>query len=253
MPTYRLCVSYDGTDFCGWQRQDNGPSVQAVLEEALGKLCSESVACRAAGRTDSGVHALGQVVSIKTNRALPPKALMYGTNNHLPASVAVVEATQVADEFDARRSASGKLYRYQIWNGPIRSPLHCRTHWHVAYSLDLNAMRLAAGQLVGRHDFAAFRAADCERQTTVRHIKRIDVFSPAAEPNTVLIEVEGTAFLKQMVRILAGTLVAVGRGHMSVSAVQEALHSRDRSRAGPTAPALGLVLVRVDYGLREGP
>jgi tRNA pseudouridine38-40 synthase len=253
MPTYRLTVSYDGTDFCGWQRQANGPSVQATLEEALAKLVGEPVICRGAGRTDSGVHASGQVVSIRLPRELPEKALIYGTNNHLPDSVAVLEAALVDDEFDARHSSSGKLYRYQVWNGKIRSPLHTRNHWHVGFPLDLAAMQRAAQILVGRHDFRAFRAADCERQTTVRWMKRIEVFIPPHDPSALHIEVEGTAFLKNMVRIISGTLVAVGRGLRSTEDVAKLLQSGDRSQAGQTAPARGLCLVRVDYGRREGP
>ena len=132
MPTYRLTVRYDGTDFCGWQRQANGPSVQASLEDALTRVVGAPVICRGAGRTDSGVHAVGQVVSIRLPRELPEKALVYGVNNHLPETVAVMEALLVGDEFDARHSSSGKLYRYQIWNGKIRSPLHTRDHWPIS-------------------------------------------------------------------------------------------------------------------------
>ncbi|HMU39291.1 MAG TPA: tRNA pseudouridine(38-40) synthase TruA [Pseudomonadota bacterium] len=250
MPTYRLSICYDGTDFCGWQRQKNGPSVQAVLEEALSSLCKEPVSCQGAGRTDSGVHALGQVVSIKLSRAFPEKALLYGTNNHLPKSVVVLSAELVSDDFDARHSASGKLYRYQIWNRKIRSPLHDRTHWHVSVPLDLLRMQEAATVLLGKHDFRAFRASTCDRHNTVRTMKRIDVFSSMQEPASVYIEVEGTAFLRNMVRIFSGTLVAVGKGQMTAEQVRQALASGARSQAGSTAPAHGLLLVRVDYGPR---
>ena len=256
MPIYRLTVAYDGTDFCGWQRQDNGPSVQAALEGALAQLCQSPVSCRAAGRTDAGVHALGQVVSFRLERPgppLPPRALVLGTNHYLPPSIAVQEAQLVPDDFDARHSASGKLYRYQLWTGVAASPLHRRTHWHVSRALDLGAMREAAGLLTGRHDFRAFRAADCERQTTVRLMRRIEVLRPLGITEPVLhIEVDGTAFLKNMVRILVGTLVQVGRGKMSLDQVRQLLVSGDRTQAGPTAPAHGLILVRVDYGPREG-
>jgi tRNA pseudouridine38-40 synthase len=265
MPTYRLTVAYDGTDFCGWQRQDNGASVQAALEEALSRLCQVPVSCRAAGRTDAGVHALGQVVSFKLpERAggrgpLPLRALVFGTNHHLPPSISVQDAQLVPDDFDARHSASGKMYRYQLWTAPTPSPLHRRTHWHVPVALDLAAMREAAAVLTGRHDFRAFRAADCERKTTVRWIKRLSVLRPGLGPGPVdgepalHLEVEATAFLKNMVRILVGTLVQVGKGKMSIEQVHGLLATGDRTQAGPTAPAHGLLLVRVDYGPREGP
>lgn len=252
MPTYCLTVSYDGTDFVGWQRQRNGPSIQAELESALEQLFGHPVACRGAGRTDAGVHASGQVVTFRSDRELPDRALVFGTNTHLPDSIAVVAARVAPDDFDARFSASGKLYRYRIWNAPVRSPLHQRTHWHIMRDLDLGAMQDAASRLVGRHDFSAFRAADCERKTTVRLIRRLELLRSSDGQPIVHLEVEATAFLKNMVRILTGTLVEVGRGRMTVAAVEALLASGDRTQAGPTAPAHGLELCRVDYGPRDG-
>lgn len=252
MPTYCLTVSYDGTDFVGWQRQRNGPSIQAELESALGQLFGHPVACRGAGRTDAGVHASGQVVTFRSDRELPDRALVFGTNTHLPDSIAVVAARIAPDDFDARFSASGKLYRYRIWNAPVRSPLHQRTHWHIMRDLDLGAMQDAASRLVGRHDFSAFRAADCERKTTVRLIRRLELLRPSDGQPIVHLEVEATAFLKNMVRILTGTLVEVGRGRMTAAQVEALLSSGDRTQAGPTAPAHGLELCRVDYGPRDG-
>lgn len=257
MPNYRLTLTYDGSEFCGWQRQPNGVSVQSVLETALGRLFGHPIACRAAGRTDAGVHALGQVVTFRSDRPLPERALIHGTNDGLPASVAVTDAAIVDDDFDARFSSSGKTYRYGIWNAPVRSPLYGRTHWHVVRPLDTAAMAQAAAHLIGRHDFAAFRAADCERRTTVRLLRRIDVLGPAhavhpSPPHLLHIEVAGTAFLKYMVRIIVGTLVAVGKGRMTPDQVAALLLSRDRTQAGPTAPPHGLTLVSVDYGPRTG-
>lgn len=256
MPTYRLTVAYDGTDFVGWQRQRNGPSVQAALEEALAKLFGHPVACRGAGRTDAGVHASGQIVSFASERLFPPRTVVYGTNDYLPKGIRVMAAEPASDDFDARFSASGKLYRYRLWNGPVCSPLYARTHWHV-YSgrpLELPLMQSAGQLLVGQHDFAAFRAADCERHTTVRKMRRLEVFRPVlpGDEPVIHIEVEATAFLKQMVRILTGTLVAVGRGRMTPAEVAGLLESGDRAAAGPTAPAHGLELCRVDYGPRDG-
>ena len=255
MPNFCLTLSYDGTDFVGWQRQRNGLSVQEALEDALGRLLEHPVICRAAGRTDAGVHARGQVVSFRTEKRLPLRALLHGSNHHLPASVAVLDVKEVADDFDARHSASGKLYRYQIWNAPVRSPLHARTYWHLTPPLDRAQMAAAAAVLVGRHDFAAFRASNCERLTTVRTVKRVAVCAGPPEDGgaSLCIEVEATAFLKNMVRILTGTLVQVGRGRMGVEHVQSLLRSCDRTQAGPTAPPHGLTLWRVDYGPREGP
>lgn len=299
MPTIRLTLAYEGTDFVGWQRQRNGLSVQEVLETALHKVTGQAVACRAAGRTDSGVHALGQVVTFRlgepsaaaaaSNSTPPPapvaepgtepetklvtepgtrpvtrpatqpvtrpvslRALVHGTNYHLPPAIRVLDAQLAPDEFDARFSASGKLYRYQLWNAPTESPLHARTHWHIIAPLQLAAMQAAAQVLVGHHDFRAFRAATCERLTTDRTVRRLAICAQGPYPAPVYIDVEATAFLRNMVRILAGTLVYVGRGKLTAADVAELLRSGDRTRAGPTAPAHGLILWRVDYGPRDG-
>lgn len=257
MPTYRLTLAYDGSDFCGWQTQKNGTSIQSVLEAALSRLFSQPISCRAAGRTDAGVHALAQVVSFRHERVVPERALIHGSNHYLPKSVAVVAAEVVAEDFDARFSASGKLYRYQIWNAAVRSPQHQVNHCHVAQPLDIAAMQAAAACLIGRHDFRAFRAADCERRTTVRLMRRIDITRhvPTAalpEQAVVHIEVSATAFLKNMVRILSGTLIQVGKGRMTAQQVAEALEKGDRTLAGPTAPAHGLTLIAVEYGPRIG-
>jgi tRNA pseudouridine38-40 synthase len=271
MPNIRLTVAYEGTDFAGWQCQLNGLSVQEVLETALHKLVGHPVSCRAAGRTDAGVHALGQVVTFRLAEVAPDqapanarsqpadrqrlvsvRALVHGTNHHLPPTIRVVEARLAPDDFDARFSASGKLYRYQLWNADTESPLHSRTHWHVRAQLDLEAMRRAAQLLCGHHDFRAFRASNCERLTTDRTVRRLEVLRQTECAAALHIEVEGTAFLRNMVRILAGTLVYVGRGKLQVEDVAALLRSGDRTLAGPTAPACGLVLCRVDYGPRVG-
>jgi tRNA pseudouridine38-40 synthase len=253
MPNYCLTVCYDGTDYVGWQRQANGPSIQAALEGALATLLGHPVSLRGAGRTDAGVHASGQVVSFRSDRVLPERALVFGTNHHLPASIAVQTAAVVGDDFDARFSASGKLYRYRLWNRPAPSPLYARNHWHVGRPIDVARMQDAASLLIGRHDFRAFRAADCERKTTVRLVRRVSVVRPPSEGDSIVhIEVEATAFLKQMVRILTGTLVEVGKQRMSSDQVGALLMSGDRTKAGPTAPPHGLELCRVDYQPRTG-
>jgi tRNA pseudouridine38-40 synthase len=241
----RLTIEYDGTDFVGWQRQLNGRSVQEVLERGLEELCGTRVPVAAAGRTDAGVHALGQVVAFTPVRELPLKAYVRGLNGMLPHDVAVVDAQEVDDAFDPRHSASGKRYRYRISNRRNRSPLRRRTHWELFAPLDLAAMEAASRCLLGRHDFSAFRAADCEAKTAVRELRRLTI--ARGEDQELVIDFEGTAFLKHMVRNLVGTLVDVGRGKEKIAWVEAVLASRDRDQAGPTAPAQGLTLLEVQY------
>jgi len=249
MPRVKLVLEYDGTDYVGWQVQPNGTSVQAVVERALGKLLGTPTPVEAAGRTDAGVHALGQVVAFSAQQALPMKAYVKGLSGLLPPDVAVVAAEEVPDGFDPRRHARGKRYRYRVCNRPVRSPLRRRTHWELFSTLDVLAMREATGHLLGRHDFSAFRASDCAAKTAVREVWRLDVVQGGDELAFV---VEGSAFLKHMVRNLVGTLVEVGRGRRPPRWVAEVLASRDRGQAGPTAPAHGLVMEEVFYGERPG-
>lgn len=251
MPRLKLTLEYDGTEFVGWQIQPNGRSVQAVVEGALVELLGEPVKVAAAGRTDSGVHALGQVVAFTAPRALPLKAYTQGLNGHLPPDVAVVAAEEVPDGFDPRRWSLGKRYRYLISNRRGRSPLRRRTHWELFAPLDAEAMRAGARALVGRHDFSAFRAADCQAPHAMREVRALEI---AGEGDVLRVEVEGTAFLKHMVRNVVGSLVEVGKGRQPATWVAEVLASKDRSLAGPTAPAHGLCLVevRMGNGPREG-
>jgi tRNA pseudouridine38-40 synthase len=237
-------IEYDGTDFAGWQRQANARTVQQCLEEALAAITGQHVRITGAGRTDAGVHAEGQVASARVETRIPEGSLLRGLNANLPPDIVVREVADVAATFDARRSARGKTYRYLIWNHLCRSPLHARTSWHCRAALDTHAMRAAAAELVGQHDFRAFRAADCERKTTVRIMRSFEVWRQGA---LITCEVEGTAFLKNMVRIMVGTLVAAGRGELDAAAVAALLAAGDRTHAGVTAPAHGLTLVRVTY------
>jgi tRNA pseudouridine38-40 synthase len=245
VPSVKLVVAYDGTRYVGWQVQPNGPSIQAELERALSTLHQEPVRVTGAGRTDAGVHALGQVASFAVERALPLSAYVKGMNALLPEDVAVREAEVCEGPFDARRDATGKRYRYRIENAPTRAPLSRLHAWQVFRLLDAGAMRAAAGQLLGRHDFGAFRAADCEAHHAVRELRRLDVVGEGG--GRIEVVAEATAFLKHMVRNLVGTLVEVGLGARAPDSMAGLLASRDRTLAGRTAPPQGLVMEEVFY------
>jgi tRNA pseudouridine38-40 synthase len=240
----RILIEYDGTDFHGWQRQPELRTVQACLEDALKTMTGEDVAIQGAGRTDAGVHAAGQVASFELAASIPDGGLLRGLNSFLPPDIAILDVSEAPPDFNARFSARGKVYRYRIWNHLVRSPLHARAAWHCRSVLDLAAMRQAAAQLCGEHDFRAFRASDCERRTTVRVIRRLDIERQGA---LLTIDVEATAFLKNMVRILVGTLIDLGRGKIDAGAIDRMLRTGDRTAGGITAPPQGLTLLRVIY------
>jgi tRNA pseudouridine38-40 synthase len=246
MPRLKLILEYDGTAYVGWQVQPNGPSIQGALQRALGELLGHEVEVNAAGRTDSGVHATGQVVAFDTDRRFPIKAYQMGLNGLLPSDIAVVSAEEVAADFDPRRQSHGKRYRYLISNRRHRSPLWRRTHWELFQPLDAEAMRAAAPALLGRHDFSAFRAADCQAAHAQREVRRLEV--EGERGGELAITVEGTAFLKYMVRNFVGSLVEVGKGKQPPEWLGQVLAGRDRNQAGPTAPPHGLTLVEVFYG-----
>jgi tRNA pseudouridine38-40 synthase len=246
--TLKLTVEYDGTNLGGWQRQKNARTVQEELERALEDMLGERVPVTGAGRTDAGVHARAQVASIRTGTTIPSGGLLRGLNSKLPRDVAVVGVDEVPAGFDARRWARGKRYGYRLLNRVARSPLLERTSWHVRGTLDTAAMTEAAGHLLGEHDFSAFRALGTDHKTTIRTIRRLDI---VRDGDIVLLDVEGTAFLRHMIRILAGTLVAVGLGRRTPASIEQVLASCDRTQAGRTAPPQGLTLEAVFYG--EGP
>jgi tRNA pseudouridine38-40 synthase len=245
LPRIKLTLEYDGTNYVGWQIQQNGPSIQGRLQLALADLLGQPTPVTGAARTDSGVHALGQVACFDTERVLPMKAYWMGLSGLLPEDISVVSAEEVAADFDPRRSAAGKRYRYAIGNRRTRSPLRRLSHWEIFQPLSVQAMREASASLLGRHDFSAFRASDCQAKHAVRELRRVEVSGEAGDE--IRIDVEGTAFVKHMVRNIAGTLVEVGKSRHGPGWVKEVLESKDRTRAGPTAPAHGLTLMEVLY------
>ncbi len=241
---FRLLLEYDGTEYSGWQLQPNARTVQGVVEEALATVLRHPTRVHAAGRTDAGVHALGQVATFRTDLTVEPRELRKALNALTPPDVAIREVAAVADAFDARRSATSRVYEYRIWNQPWRSAFWHRFTWHVPRSLDVRAMRAAAAALVGDHDFSAFRAADCESESRVRRVLHSGL---TETENLCTYRVQANAFLKHMVRTIVGTLVAIGGGDLPPEAMASILASRDRGRAGATAPPQGLCLVAVSY------
>jgi tRNA pseudouridine38-40 synthase len=251
VPTYRLVVEYAGEAFAGWQVQAGGEAtVQGALAEAVRRVTGETVLVTGSGRTDAGVHAEAQVASLVLERGWPADRLQRAMNGVLPRAVAVRSAALAPDGFDALRDATGKRYRYRIWNGAVRSPLRAVRFAHVPRPLDLAAMREAAARLAGEHDFRSFQAAGSDVLTTVRRLWRLDVEGePGGEVHLVA---EGSGFLRHMVRNLAGTLIEVGLGRRAPGSMEALLAARDRREAGPTAPAEGLTLEHVHYGEVDG-
>jgi len=248
MSTYKLTIAYDGTDLVGWQRQADGTSVQGLLEAALSELDGRQVVVIGAGRTDAGVHALGQVAGFSIDRVIDAASITRALNAKLPPAVRVIDATETRADFHARFDARAKTYRYRIWNDEVLSPFERAYAWHVpAPRLDVEAMAAAAALFEGRHDFAAFQASGAATRTTERTVFSCRV--RAEPPAIIACEVSGDGFLRHMVRNMIGTLVEVGRGRRPVDWVGRVLTSRDRAQAGPTAPADGLFLMSVSYGV----
>lgn len=247
MPRFRMTVEYDGSPYVGWQRQDNGHSVQSALENAVLSLTGETVSIRGAGRTDSGVHAKGQVVHVDLTRAWVPYKLRNALNAYLALAgerVAVLDVCAVDDSFDARFSAIRRHYLYRIITRPSRLALEAERAWWVSKPLDHEAMHAAAQRLVGHHDFTTFRSAHCQANSPMRTLDRLDVTRIED-----LIEIRATAqsFLHNQIRSFAGTLKLAGEGKMTPDDVEAALKARDRAACGPVAPPEGLFFLRVDY------
>lgn len=245
MPRYRITVEYDGTPFVGWQVQDNGPSVQGLLVAAIAAFTGETVAVQGAGRTDAGVHALGQVAHFDLSRERDPDTICDALNAHLrPHPIAVIAAERVADSFDARFSATRRHYLYRIVNRRADLALDRNRAWRCPRPLDAATMHEAAQRLVGRHDFTTFRAASCQAKSPVKTLDRLDVMRSGDE---IRIVAAARSFLQHQVRSMVGSLVLVGEGKWRLDDLVRALEARDRTACGPVAPAEGLYLVRVDY------
>jgi len=252
MADFLLTLEYDGTDFAGWQRQAGGErTVQEVLEQALREVCGARPRVVGAGRTDAGVHAEGQVAGVGVDTRLAPAELKRALNARLPGDLAVAACGWAPPGFHARYDARSKLYRYDVWNGRTRSPLRARrAHW-VPVPLDVAAMAEAAGALEGTHDFRSFQAAGSGVLDTVRTLLRAAVAGSGGRE--IAFELEGSGFLRHMVRNVAGTLLEVGLGRREAGGMAALLAARERAAAGPTAPARGLTLVRVSYAFSRNP
>ena len=245
MPRYRLTVEYDGGPFVGWQRQADGRSVQEAIEGAIAAFCGERASVRGAGRTDAGVHALGQVVHFDLSRAWPAERVREALNAHLrPDPVAVLDAGLAALGFDARFSAVARHYSYRIVNRRAPLTVERRRAWRVGRPLDADAMHGAAQRLLGTHDFTTFRAAECQARSPVKTLDRLSV---RREGDLVVVEASARSFLHSQVRSIAGSLRLVGEGRWTAGDLARALQARDRAACGPVAPPDGLYLMRVDY------
>jgi tRNA pseudouridine38-40 synthase len=245
MPRYRLTVEYDGSPFVGWQRQDNGASVQGALEDAIENLSGARVAVTGAGRTDAGVHALAQVAHFDLEKPFEPGKIRDGLNHFLrPLPVVVLDAAVTEPDFHARFSARSRHYLYRILNRRSPPALESNRVWHVSTRLDAETMHIAAQALVGQHDFTTFRAVECQAQSPVKTLDRLDISRRGEE---IHIEASARSFLHHQIRSFAGSLKLVGEGKWSARDLADALNARDRSACGPVAPPDGLYLVRVDY------
>ncbi|MDY6856582.1 MAG: tRNA pseudouridine(38-40) synthase TruA [Thermodesulfobacteriota bacterium] len=245
MRNIKLVTEYDGTNYHGWQVQPNAVSIQETIEDGLRTILQENIRITASGRTDAGVHALGQVAHFYTESHLDVKNIQRGLNSLLPPDISIKEICDVDHDFHARYSAKSKIYRYIILNQPFPSPLYRNFSWLIHFHLDSELMNKAIQTLKGRHDFSSFQASGCNSHHPVREVYNVSI---KESPNRLIcLDIEANAFLKQMVRNIVGTIVDVGQGKLSLKEFLEILHAKDRKRAGITAPARGLFLLKVRY------
>jgi len=240
----KLVVAYEGTNYCGWQIQPNGITIEQVLNETLSSLLGEEITVTGASRTDAGVHSLGNVAVFETHTKMPAEKISFALNQRLPEDIVVQESCQVPEDFHPRFSKSRKTYEYRILNCRFRQPLERRTSYFYHYPLDVRAMQKAAAYLVGEHDFTSFASVHAQTNTYVRMIYALDV---VREGDMIRIRVQGNGFLYNMVRIIAGTLIQVGAGIKKPEDMESILAGKDRELAGPTAPAHGLTMIGLEY------
>ncbi len=244
MPNIKLTVEYEGTAYAGWQRQPHHPTIQAAIEDAIFMVTQQHIPTVGAGRTDSGVHALGQVVSFQTNKDLVDSQWASALNSTLPKDISVISSVKVPDDFHARFSAKGKIYEYRMILQPSRPAIDRHRAWHFPYHLDTEAIHQAIPHFLGTHDFTSFRG---QRSKTLNPICTISHLSHSFESPSLTIRIEGDRFLKQMVRAIVGTLIEVGQHKRQSNTMLEILHAKDRQAAGRTAPPHGLYLLQVLY------
>ena len=255
MRNLKIVLAYDGTDFCGWQVQPDGQSIQGTLSQAIGRITDEKVLPQGSGRTDAGVHAMAQVASFTLESSIPAENLIKALNDVLPASIRILEVTEKPPEFHARKSARAKTYRYRIFRGTICSPFLSRYVWHYPYPLKTEAMARAAVFVIGEHDFTSFAAVDPERSNLdlskdarfESNVRKVFDSAWTQEDDELIYTVRGSGFLHHMVRNLVGTFLRVGKGTLQPEDIGRILRERNRSAAGATAPASGLFLVSVEY------
>lgn len=245
MRNIKLLIEYDGTNYQGWQVQPKGPTIQGILEEKLGLLTGRPVQLFGSGRTDSGVHALGQVAHFKTQSRMDIPTIQRALNSLLPPDIVIQKVEEVDEGFHARKHSKSKIYEYRILNQNLRSAFHRGYVWHIPQKLNLTEMKRATQSLVGEHDFSAFRTVGSPTRTTVRRVFRAEW--RRGRDGLLRFEIEANGFLKQMVRSIIGTLVEIGKGKMKAAEIRMILNSKDRKEAGPTAPAQGLFLKEVKY------
>lgn len=246
LKNFKLIIEYDGTHYCGWQRQPRDRSIQQEIENALTTMTRRKITLIGSGRTDAGVHALGQTANFACETTIDATALHKGLNSLLPEDIVIRTCAEVPAGFHARYDVKSKTYRYRIRSGPLPAAIGRQYEWWVRAPLDLDAMKRAADQLIGRKDFKAFEATGSPRSHTVRHVMRADIQADAG--GRIIFEIEAEGFLRYMVRNIVGTLVQVGKGAIPPEQISLILESRDRGQAGATAPARGLCLVHVNYG-----